>query len=363
MQIPTFGVLRLILSLAILVAGAGFNPPRAEAISVQTVPSGFTDTLIASPGGTVTAFDWTPDGRMLITVKEGTLRVVQNGSLLGTAALDFTTGWPQRRLCSDFERGLLGIAIDPNFASNNYIYLYYTAVVTPTAVTDCGSGNGRNSPNVVNRISRFTLTGNTVMTTTEQILIDNIRSLNGNHNGGDLNFGKDGYLYASAGDAGTGGSLARLKTNMAGKILRVNTDGTPPASNPFYNEAGARRCGQPGPANYPESTTCREIFAFGLRNPFRIAFDPNTSGNVTRFFINDVGQNTWEEIDENLAGADYGWNVREGLCVNGSDTNCGAPPVGMTNPIFSYHHDQQIPGTTSPTNCTSIVGGALCPMA
>lgn len=362
MQISTFGVLRLILSLAILVAGVGLNPPHAEAISVQTVPNGFTDTQVANPGGQVTAFAWTPDGRMLITVKEGTLRVVQNNALLGTAALDFTTAWPQRRLCSDFERGLLGIAIDPNFTSNNHIYLYYTAVVTPTAVTDCGSGAGRNSPNVVNRVSRFTLSGNTAITTTELILIDNIRSWNGNHNGGDLDFGKDGYLYVSAGDAGfNGGSLARLKTNMAGKILRVNSDGTPPDTNPFYNEAGARRCGQPGPANYPASTTCQEIYAFGLRNPFRFAFDPNTSGNVTRFFINDVGEQTWEEIDENLAGADYGWNVREGPCAKDSNNNCSAPPTGMTNPIFSYEHDTQIPGTTSPNNCTSIVGGAFVP--
>ena len=77
---------------------------------------------------------------------------------------------------------------------------------------------------------------------------------------------------------------------------------------------------------------CQETFASGLRNPFRIAFDPNASG--TRFFINDVGQNVWEEIDEGIAGADYGWNIREGHCANGSTTDCGTPPPGLTNPIF-----------------------------
>jgi len=350
MRVLTFGFVRLFLSLVVLVANLGLSAPRAEAVSVQAVPSGFTDTQVANPGGQVTAFAWTPDGRMLITTQGGTLRVVQNNILLGTAALNFNTAWPQRRICTDFERGLLGIAIDPNFAANNYIYLYYTAVVTPTAVTDCGSGAGRNSPNVVNRVSRFTLSGNTAITATELILIDNIRSLNGNHNGGDLNFGKDGYLYVTTGDSGTGGSLARQKTNLAGKILRVNSDGTPPNTNPFYNEAGARRCGEPGPAHYNGNTTCREIFAFGLRNPFRFAFDPNTSGNTTRFFINDVGQGTWEEIDESLAGADYGWNVREGPCPNGQNCTPNLPSA-YTDPIHWYGRSIG----------TVITGGAFMP--
>lgn len=350
MQISTFGFLRLVLSLVILVVGVGFTPPRAEAISVQTVPNGFTDTQVANPGGQVTAFAWTPDGRMLITTQGGTLRVVENNALLGTPAVNFNTAWPQTRICTDFERGLLGIAIDPDFTNNNYIYLYYTVVVTPTAVTDCGSGAGRNSPNVVNRVSRFTLSGNTAITTTELVLIDNIRSLNGNHNGGDLNFGKDGYLYVTTGDAGTGGSLARLKTNLAGKILRVNSDGTPPTSNPFYNEAGARRCGEPGPANYTATTTCREIFAYGLRNPFRFAFDPNTNGNTTRFFINDVGQGTWEEIDESLAGADYGWNVREGPCPAGQNCTPNLPSA-YTDPIHWYGRSIG----------TVVTGGAFMP--
>lgn len=349
MQIFTSRFVRLVLSVVILISSLGLSAPRAEAVSVQAVPNGFTDTQVANPGGLVTAFAWTPDGRLLITTQGGTLRVVQNNALLGTAALNFITGWPQRRICTDFERGLLGIAIDPDFTTNNYIYLYYTAVVTPTAVTDCGSGAGRNSPNVVNRVSRFTLSGNTAITTTEQILIDNIRSLGGNHNGGDLNFGKDGYLYVSVGDAATG-SLARGKTVLAGKILRVNSDGTPPNTNPFYNEAGARRCGEPGPANYNGNTTCRETFAFGLRNPFRFAFDPNTSGNTTRFFINDVGQGTWEEIDESLAGADYGWNVREGPCPNGQNCTPNLPSA-YTDPIHWYGRSIG----------TVVTGGAFMP--
>jgi PKD repeat protein len=92
------------------------------------------------------------------------------------------------------------------------------------------------------------------------------------------------------------------------------------------------------------------MFAWGLRNPFRFAFDPNAAG--TRFFINDVGQNQWEEIDAGQIGVDYGWNVREGHCANGSTSNCGAPPAGMTNPIYDYGR---------PTGCYAITGAAFVP--
>jgi hypothetical protein len=95
---------------------------------------------------------------------------------------------------------------------------------------------------------------------------------------------------------------------------------------------------------------CQETFAWGLRNPFRMAFDPNATG--TRFFVNDVGEITWEEIDLGKAGADYGWNVREGHCATGSTTDCGPPPSGMTNPIYDYNHD---------TGCMSATGGAFVP--
>jgi hypothetical protein len=102
----------------------------------------------------------------------------------------------------------------------------------------------------------------------------------------------------------------------------------------------------------PLFTVCREIYLHGLRNPFRLAFDPNSSG--TRFFVNDVGQETWEEIDRAVKGADYGWNIREGHCATGSTTDCGPPPTGLTNPIFDY-------GRTG--GCGTITGGAFVPTA
>jgi hypothetical protein len=94
-----------------------------------------------------------------------------------------------------------------------------------------------------------------------------------------------------------------------------------------------------------------------LRNPFRIAFDPNAAG--TRFFINDVGQGVWEEIDEGISGADYGWNIREGPCVNGSTTNCGPAPAGLINPVFAYPHTSDC--SASGVMGNSITGGAFVP--
>jgi hypothetical protein len=134
---------------------------------------------------------------------------------------------------------------------------------------------------------------------------------------------------------------------LTGKVLRITPSGGIPADNPFHG-LGTARCNLSGRTN--PGMRCQETFAWGLRNPFRIAFDPNAAG--TRFYIDDVGQSTWEEIDEGAAGADYGWNVREGHCANGSTTSCGAPPAGMTNPVFDYGRSD---------GCGSITGGAFVP--
>jgi glucose/arabinose dehydrogenase/PKD repeat protein len=303
-----------------------------------TVPPGFTDelvTTIASP----TALAFTPDGRLLITTQPGRLRVYQNGALVATPALDLTS--PTNVICSNSERGLLGVAVDPSFATlnNNFIYVYYTFNRAGTCV---------------NRVSRYLLSTSNVASG-ETVLIDNIPSTAGNHNGGDVQFGNDGYLYVSVGDGGcdyAGGGCAgsndaaRDQHSLVGKILRITRTGTIPSDNPFTG-AGTADCRFTGGTT--AGNKCRETFAWGLRNPFRMAFDSNDAG--TRFFINDVGQNTWEEVDLGQAGADYGWNVREGHCATGSTTDCGPPPPGMTNPVHDYGRD--IGG--------SITGGAFVP--
>ncbi len=309
------------------------------------VPSGFRDDAVATVGAP-TAIAFTPDGRLLVTTQDGRLLVGQNGTLVATPALTFAA----TQICSNGERGLLGVAVDPAFATNNFIYLFYTfnkfANACPT--------NSATDP--VNRVSRFTLPPTNVVSFASQlVLIDNMPSPNGNHNAGDLQFGKDGNLYVSIGEGGIA-TAARDEHVLTGKILRIAPDGSIPATNPFQG-AGTARC------NVTGSTTpgnkCQETFAWGLRNPFRMGFDGNDPG--TRFFVNDVGAGMWEEIDLGQAGADYGWNCREGKHTNSTTGACNPTPPGMVDPFFEYQHGVQIPGTTSPTNCNCVSGGAFVP--
>ena len=325
----------------LLLFALGAVPHMAHA----TVPAGFQDSLVATVAGP-TALAFTPDGRLLITTQAGRLWIFQGDALVPGPALDLAPV-----LCSNSERGLLGVAVDPAFPTNRFIYLFYT--FKKSGVCDTNSANAP-----VNRVSRFTLAdNNTISRSSELVLLDNIPSPAGNHNAGDVQFGRNGLLYISVGDGGCdylgdsgcagANDAARDLHVTLGKILRITTTGAIPAGNPFTGSDSVR-CNTTGRA--APGQKCRETFAWGLRNPFRIAFDPNAAG--TRFFINDVGQNTWEEIDEGRAGADYGWHVREGHCANGSPTNCGAPPPGMTNPIFDYAHAN---------GCASITGGAFVP--
>ncbi len=327
--------LAVLLSLTLLLTSAGLLPAPEAMLSPATpegssLPPGFTETNVTTLGGdTLTALAFTPDDRLLIITQDGQLRVYENGSLLGTPAVDFSSvaQWSRSVICPDFERGLLGVAVDPDFDTNNYIYLYYT--FRKPSPGDC-SYNSANSP--VNRVARFVLPAdNIILTTTQVVLIDNIPSPNGNHNAGDVHFGLDGLLYVSAGDGGTGGSNARTLANLAGKILRVTRDGDIPVDNPYLADVGSRHCGDP--AGVPPGTgPCQEIVAFGLRNPFRFAFRPGTN----EFYINDVGQSTWEEIDLGQIGADYGWNCREGTHTY---TTCNPLPPNMIDPIHEYNHN------------------------
>lgn len=315
------------------------------ASSASSLPPGFTDTLVTDVAAP-TALAFTADGRLLIASQTGILYVYQSNTLLNTPALNLTN-----KICSNIERGLLGTAVDPDFTINHYIYLYYT-------FNQSGACERNTAKSPVNRVSRFTLPDtNIIDPASELVLIDNIPSPNGNHNAGDLQFGNDGYLYIGVGDGGcdyadgthcaASNDASRDQFILLGKVLRIKADGTIPPTNPFLG-AGSARCSTTGRTE--PGKKCQETFAWGLRNPFRLAFDPNVAD--TRFFINDVGQNTWEEIDLGQAGADYGWNVREGPCARGSTTDCGPPPAGMTNPLAAYDHSG---------GCASITGGAFVP--
>lgn len=302
----------------------------------SNAPSGFVDEVVATlgSGDIPTGLALTPDGRVLIGLKSGVIRVVENGTLLAQPALTLSAG-----ICTDGERGLESIAVDPDFANTRYIYVYQTA---PAANNSCTGA--------VNRVLRYTLTNN--IASTPLILLDNIPTGGGYHNGGDLKFGADGLLYVSVGDGGSqlGGGAnganndnARNRSILNGKILRIARDGTIPASNPYVNTGGSVICSNSAPNK--TGGWCRETFAWGLRNPFRMAFKNGTN----TFYINDVGQNAWEEINLGVIGADYGWNTREGRCAANSTTNCGNTPAGMTDPIYSHDHN----------GMCSITGGAF----
>lgn len=315
---------------------AAWMPSDGGSRTPNDVPPNFEDTLVANIS-TPTGLAFTPDGRLLITTQPGQLRIYQNGTLLPTPALDLGDV-----ICDNSERGLLGVTVDPDFASNHYIYVYYTF----RKHDNCNLDPDPNNP--VNRTTRFTLPDtNLIDPASEVVLVDNIITNYGNHNAGDLHFGADGYLYISIGDGG-GGTDTRSIADLSGKIIRVHAnDGTPVNSNPYYNDAGSRRCGDP--AGVPSGNgPCQEIFARGLRNPFRFSFRPGTN----TFYINDVGQNVWEEIDEGLAGADYGWDEREGPCDYDTASGCSPTPAGMTDPIFAYNHDN---------GCYAITGSAFVP--
>jgi glucose/arabinose dehydrogenase len=319
-----------VLAAAVASTVAAGSTPQI----VAAPPANFTDTLVANVGSP-TAMAFVPDGRILVTTQFGDVRVIANDALVPQPALDLSAG-----LCTANEMGLLGVEVDPAFASNGFVYLYYTR-----------SAGGA----CENRVSRFVMSGNVIAPASETVLIDRIPATEGNHNAGDLHFGRDGYLYVTVGDGGCdyddsgcagGNDAARDEHILLGKVLRITSAGGIPPTNPFLG-AGTARCAATGRTTVGQR--CQETFAWGLRNPFRIAFDPNAAG--TRFFINDVGQNLWEEVDEGIAGADYGWNVREGPCAEGSQTSCGPPPAGMTNPIHWYAHGE----------CNAITGGAFVP--
>ncbi|HZE69823.1 MAG TPA: PQQ-dependent sugar dehydrogenase [Pyrinomonadaceae bacterium] len=288
-------------SALLFLVAALFAATIPAKVSAATLPSGFAETPVASGLAGPTAMAFAPDGRLFVCEQIGRLRVIKNGTLLPTPFVTLTVD-------SDGERGLVGVAFDPNFATNQFVYVYYTAT----------------TPSVHNRVSRFTASGDVASPGSELAILDlnNLSSAN-NHNGGAMHFGPDGKLYIGVGDNANGANSQTLN-NLLGKILRINSDGSIPTDNPFFGTATGQN---------------RAIWAMGLRNPYTFAFQPGTG----LMFINDVGQNTWEEINRGQAGANYGWPICEGDCSNPS----------FVNPIFSYGH-----GNTSTTGC-AIVGGAF----
>ena len=359
-----------------LVTLISFTP----SVHGQALPTGFSDTLVAAVSGpTATAF--TPDGRILITSQSGALRVYKSGAVLPTPALSFDTGTTTAnpKICVVSEAGLLGVAVDPQFATNKFVYLYYSArngsdCMAPNyTAANAGDGTPTGTYSAfnrrANRVSRFVLgtgaSADVIDPASEVVLVDRMPARGGNHNAGDVHFGKDGYLYISVGDGGTdyngtspgsggGNDASRDSHVLTGKILRVTRNGGIPPDNPFIGAASGR-CNVTGATSV--GNHCQETYAWGLRNPFRFTMDSNAT--ATRAYLNDVGQGAREEVDELQAGADYGWNCREANGVNSTSGLCNPTPTAMVDPVFSYGRTNG--QGVDVTNCTSITGGAFVP--
>jgi glucose/arabinose dehydrogenase len=277
--IPRVG--RRLVVIAVLLAVALLARSSASA---ATLPAGFEETAVAAGLDNPTAMALSRDGRIFVCEQGGRLRVVKNGHLL-------TRPFVTLNVNAQGERGLLGVALHPNFPQTPYVYVYYTAV----------------RPRIHNRLSRFTARGDRGRPGSEVRLLDLPPLGPTNHNGGAIHFGPDGFLYIGVGENATGANAQSLQSPL-GKILRVDQNGRIPNDNPFIGET---------------TGLARAVWALGLRNPFTFAFSP-----AGRMFVNDVGQNTWEEIDEGLRGANYGWPATEG-------------PTGdprFTSPLFFYGH-------------------------
>jgi glucose/arabinose dehydrogenase len=294
-------------------AAGKVSPWSTVVLSVAggAVPAGFTRTSPWVFGlSSATAMAFAPDGRLFVCEQGGAIRIIENGFLLPAPFALVPTA-------ANGERGLLGIALHPDFPAVPHVFVHYTALV----------------PNPHNRISRFTAAGNGAAGG-ETVLVDlpDLGSAT-NHNGGAIHFGPDGRLYVGVGE-NANASQAQSLANPFGKLLRFNADGSIPSDNPFFG-----------------STTglARAIWATGLRNPFTFAFQPGTG----RLHINDVGQGSWEEVNLGAAGANYGWPLSEGP----------TSAAGQTGPLFAYGHPSLPAGQPQSTGTflrgISVVGAAF----
>ncbi|MEX1254779.1 MAG: S8 family serine peptidase [Dehalococcoidia bacterium] len=320
------------------------NPPQ--------VPAGFEDLKVAPGPGDPdlvdpTTFELLPDGRIFIAEKSGIVRVFKNGHVLATPLIDI-----QDRVNDYWDHGLIGMAVHPDFANNPYVYLLYT-------YEDGGDYGARKT----GRLARYTVTGDTASTASEDVILGNVVGSSCNnfaegadcipsdspsHSVGNVRFTSDGYLVVETGDGAhfnfvDDDAFRTQNLNLlSGKVLRINLDGTGVSGNPFWN----------GNPNANRS----KVYAYGTRNAFRINEKPGVQGT---YYLGDVGWNTWEEIDVVKSGVNLGWPCYEGApkqpgydgednpaCESLYEQGAGA----VTPPLYAFQH------TVGGGN--AVVGGA-----
>jgi glucose/arabinose dehydrogenase len=300
----------LIYTLFVIGMGCSAPSPKKAAgpaisINIQRIADGFHSPVTAT---------FTPDGTMLIGEQTGQIRVLKGKDLLEVPFLDLQNKLVKLSGAYD-ERGLLGIALHPDYASNKKFYVYYSA-----PASEAGSDHQ-------SIVSEFVTSSDPMKAdaASERVLLT-VQQPESNHNGGDLKFGSDGYLYIGLGDGGgagdkhgTSGNGQNMNT-LLGKILRidVNSDSSYkiPQDNPFVGK-------QAKP----------EIWAYGLRNPWRFSFDRKTG----QLFAADVGQNKFEEVNIIEKGGNYGWKIMEATHCYDPEANCKTE--GLKLPINEYEHE------------------------
>ena len=279
----------------------GVPPVTGTAFATKLVAAGFQSPVhLASPPH--------DDNRLFVVEQTGTIRAIKSGQRVPRPFLDI-----RDRVRAGGERGLLSVAFHPDYTSNRRLFVYYTENAGDLVIAEFTASE--TDPDIANSANE------------RRLLVIPHRKY-GNHNGGQLAFGPDRFLYIGTGDGGSGGdpdNNAQTKTSLLGKLLRIDVDkpeaGKPygiPASNPFVKDAGA----------------APETWAYGLRNPWRFSFDRATGD----LYIADVGQNAWEEVNVQPAaskgGENYGWRYMEGAhCYNPPS---GCPTNGLTLPVFEY---------------------------
>src|SRR5438552_4464552 len=292
-------MIRVLIALLFVFCGGAFAAPPA--VTLRLVASGLTLPVEIAHAGDAS-------GRLFVVEQGGAIKIIKDGAVLATPFLNITA-----QVLSGGERGLLGLAFHPQFRANGKFYVYYTRQADGTIV--------------VSEYLRSAANADVADPATERQLFTVTHPLS-NHNGGHMVFGPDGYLYIGIGDGGGGGDTDNNAQNLGvrlGKLLRIDVNAASgfavPPSNPFVGQAGA----------------LPEIWAYGLRNPWKFNFD-RASGDL---LIADVGQNAWEEVDFEPAGdpggRNYGWRITEGNHCFNPPSGCNL--AGITLPIIEYGHN------------------------
>jgi uncharacterized repeat protein (TIGR01451 family) len=264
--------------------------------TTSTVPPvltpGFTQTKLAGGITKPILIDFAPNGDLYIGNQGGTIYIERAGKLLPTPLGTVPN------VCDQGEDGLLGVALDPNYATNGYLYVSYTWSATPCTT---------NAPQGYARLSRFTVAGGALVPSTEKVFYQGNQIQALHHPGNDVKIGPDGKLWWQVADNDPAITNGETLSNIYGKILRFNLDGSVPSDNPFLHVSGA----------------IPYIYAYGLRNPFRMTWLPNG-----KLLTTDTGSNYWEDLDTVQPGGNDGWDFKEG--------NCGS--CGYLNPTYEYGH-------------------------